>query len=114
MSSTAFASTSLQELVAPLGSAGGKMERIRLAARRLGWQYNRTKDVWYADPRVRMRPEEIRDIEQLTGIRYGRDEIREIDTFIAKADAIMASSGKGGRRPFLTALCAFMGIEDRA
>lgn len=113
MSSTTFASNTLQGFVAPPGSAGGKMERIRLASRRLGWSFSRTKDVWYADERVRLRPEELRDIEKLTGITYGREEVREIDALIARADAIMGNEGKGPARPFLAALRALVGLENR-
>lgn len=51
MSSVEFVSDALRRRVAP-PSVGAVKARIRHAARELGWTYSRTKDAWYADPRI--------------------------------------------------------------
>lgn len=113
MSEVAWASDILQNVVAPPGSAGGKMERIREAAHRLRWSFSRTKDVWYADDRVAIKPREMRRIEEVSGVTYGRREIGEVDRLIARADAILADGSARLDRPFIAALRAFVGAADR-
>ena len=59
MSSVEFSSTALKRYVAPKGAGQNVKDRIRVAARKLGWSFSRTKDVWYADP-FRLIPEGLR------------------------------------------------------
>ncbi len=114
MSEVAWASDILQNVVAPPSSAAGKMERIREASRKLRWSFSRTKDVWYADGRVAIKPREMRRIEEVSGVTYGRQEIGEVDQLIARADAILAHGGARLDRPLIAALRAFVGAADRA
>ena len=106
MSSVEFVQSALHERVAPR-ELGGSKERIRHAARRLGWTYSRTKDAWYADPRISVRADEVRDIEEMTGLHYGRKELREIDAYIARADALLDGPEADFYRPFVDAFRAF-------
>ncbi|NLS03591.1 hypothetical protein HGP14_09495 [Rhizobium sp. P32RR-XVIII] len=128
MSSVDFASTALKKHVAPKGSGENVKDRIRIAARRLGWSFTRTKDVWYADPRVSISAEELRVIEEKAGITYARAELREVDEliaraneFIARADALLARPDAdrfrplvNGCKPLVDGIRAFIGAMDRA
>ena len=92
MSDLTWASDTLRNRVAPVGSAQQVKARIRTAARALGWEYERAKSIWYADERVAMRPRELRDIERYTGLQYGRQELSELDTLIGRADALLVGN----------------------
>lgn len=127
MSSVDFASCALRQHIAPKGSAENVKDRIRLAARRLGWSFSRTKDVWYADPRVSLDVDEMRVIEEKARVKYGRAEVREFDEFIASADEIIARADAllarpdahlygaliNGCRPLVDGLRAFISSIDR-
>jgi hypothetical protein len=92
MSDLTWASDTLRNHVAPVGSAQQVKARIRSAARALGWEYERAKSIWYADERVAVRPRELRDIERYTGLQYGRQELTELDTLIGRADALLVGN----------------------
>lgn len=113
MSSVDFASTALKRYVAPSGEGRNVKDRIRLAARRLNWSFTRTKDVWYADPRVSISAEELRVIEEAAGIKYGRIELRTIDELIAKADALLDGPEADFYRPLVDGFRAFIGALAR-
>ena len=112
MSSVDFAQHALRDYVAPPGIGSAK-ERIRHAARKLGWTHNRTRDVWYADPRISIHCDEMRAIEEVAGLRYGRQELKEIDAYIARAEALLHGSDEDHYRPFIAAMRAFFGALDR-
>lgn len=113
MSSVEFVPYALRERVAP-PSVGTAKARIRHASRRLGWSYTRTKDAWYADRRIAVKADELRTIEQTTGLRYGRQELHEIDAYIAKAEALLEGSDEDFHRPFIAAVRAFFGALHRS
>lgn len=92
MSEIAWASDTLRNYVAPSGSADSVKGRIRNAARALGWDYGRARSIWYADERVAVRPRELRQIEDWTGLRYGRQELNELDFLIGRADALLVGN----------------------
>lgn len=103
MSSVEFVQYALRERVAP-PSLGPVKARLRHASRQLGWSANRTKDAWYADPRISISADEIRDIEDRTGLRYGREEIRTAEQLIARADALLESQDSDFYGAFVSAL----------
>jgi hypothetical protein len=119
MSTVEFASSVLRSQIAPAGSAESVKGRIRLAARRLGWSHTRTKDVWYGDPRLSIRAEEMRAIEEHSGVKYGREEIRTVEQLIASADALLGRADADFHGPSIAAMRAFFralagsGIEGR-
>jgi len=113
MSSVEFVSFALRDRVAP-PSIGMVSARIRHAARRMGWSYSRTKDAWYADPRVSISADELRAIEDQTGLRYGREELRTVEQLIGQAEALLAGTDEDFHRPFLAALRAVARLADRA
>lgn len=107
-----FAQDALRGYVAP-ASIGSVKERLRTAARRLGWSYHRTKSVWYGDERVRISGAELVQIEEATGLRYGRQELEDIDALIARAETLMEGADPDFHRPFVAALRAFFGAAHR-
>lgn len=101
MSSVEFTQFALRERVAPR-SVGSVKARIGHASRRLGWGFSRTKDCWYADPRISISADEIKKIEQATGLEYGREELRTNEELIARCEAMVGDADF--LSAFLTAL----------
>ena len=112
MSEVAWASEALQQRIAPKGSAQFVETRIQKAARALGWTFSRTRSVWYADERTSIKPREMRRIEQVAGITYGREEVRDISALIRSADALTMGTDPDFASAFATALRAFFGALD--
>ena len=111
MSEIAWASDQLRARVAPRGSV---KERIRAAARILEWKFSRTKAVWYADERVALKAKELRRIEEVTGIAYGRKELRSVEALIARAETLAAAEAdESVYSAFAAAFRAFVGALDR-
>jgi hypothetical protein len=113
MSSVEFVQLALRERVAP-PSLGSVKARVRHASRRLGWSPSRTKDCWYADPRISISADEIKKIEQETGLRYGRQELRTNDDLIARAEALMAGHESDFYSAFIAALRSLARPGDSA
>ena len=114
MSELAFASEQLRLNIAPASVSSHIGERVRAAAITLRWSQSRTKDIWYADPRVSIKPRELRQIEEMTGVRYGREELADVDALISRADALLVDRNPRGGSPVLAALRALVGAVDRA
>jgi hypothetical protein len=115
MSDLTWASDALRNHVAPVGSAQLVKDRIRRAARALGWEYERAKSVWYSDERVALRPGELRQIEEYTGLRYGRHELSELEALIGRADAyLVGNQDKDFYRSFAVGLRALASLVDRS
>jgi len=103
MSSVEFVQYALRERVAP-PSLGSIKARIRYASRTLGWTANRTKDAWYADPRISISADELREIEKRTGLRYAQEELRTNDDIISRAEALMVGHEADFYSAFIAAL----------
>jgi hypothetical protein len=113
MSSVEFVSYALRERVAP-PSLGSVKARLRYASRALGWTASRTKDAWYADPRISISADELRAVENKTGLHYGREELRTNDDLIARAEALMAGHEADFYSAFLAALRSVAGAAHRS
>jgi hypothetical protein len=119
MSSVEFAQYAFQSRVAP-PSLGSVKNRLRHAVSVMSkherkmerdkrhWTANRVKDCWYADERISPNADEIRDLEDITGLRYGREQIREIDDLIRQADALLDSADPDFHSPFVAAMRSFV------
>jgi hypothetical protein len=113
MSIAEFTQCAMQERIAP-PALGSVKARIRHTSRRLGWSYSRTRDAWYADPRMSLKAAEIKTIEHVTGLEYGRAELRSNDDLIARAEALMAGNEADFYSAFLAALRALARPHNRA
>lgn len=113
MSSVEFVQYALRERVAP-PSVGSVKARLRHATRALGWTDSRIKDAWYADPRISISADELRAVEEKSGLHYGRKELAEIDAYINRASALLEGSDEDFHRPFLVAMRAFFGAVARS
>jgi hypothetical protein len=111
VSELAFASNAMRQRIAP-PAIGSVKHRINRAAAALRWSASRTRDVWYADPRVSIKPRELRKIEEIAGVVYGRKELAEIDALISRAESLLAGSDPAFHRPFIAALRALAGRPD--
>lgn len=114
MSELTWAAERLQADVAPIGSAQFVETRIRLAATVLKWSFSRARTIWYADERASIKPRELRRITEITGVEYGRQELRSINALIARADTLSAAEAdEGVYSAFAAAFRAFIGALDR-
>lgn len=113
MSSVEFVQYALRDKVAP-PAIGSVKARQRHTQRRLGWSESRIKDAWYADPRIAIKADEIRLIEETTGLRYGKQELQTIDAYISRASALLEGQDADFHRPFVAAMRAFFGALDRS
>jgi hypothetical protein len=112
MSAVEFCQYALKERIAP-ATVGSIKERITRAARRTGWSFNRTRDVWYADPRVSIKAEQLVQIEALSGLEYARREVRTNDDIIARAEALLDGPDADFFGPWVAAIRAAVGLRDR-
>ena len=103
MSSVEFCQTVARERIAP-PSLGSAKVRIAYYARKLKLTQTRARDIWYANPRVSIKADELRTHEDYAGIRYGREEARELDDEIAKATALLVELQKNSPRSLAHAL----------
>ncbi|MDK1386344.1 hypothetical protein QN224_13090 [Sinorhizobium sp. 8-89] len=108
-----FVQKCLREIISPPGRAANVESRIRLAAHDLGWSFTRTKDAWYADPRVSIDSEEMRVVEEKAGVRYGADELQAVEELIRRADALLKRPDADRFRPFVAAFRVLAGTLDR-
>lgn len=113
MSTVEFCQRALREEIAP-PSIGAKLERIRHASRVLGWSYTRTKDAWYADPRISIKPHELFRVEAVSGLSYAREEMRTNDAAIERATTLLGGEDAHLIRTVVTAVFAALGLSHRA
>jgi hypothetical protein len=70
--------------------------RINRASRRLGWSFNRARDVWNKDPRISIRGHEIealRTAARGNENKAAADELNELRERIARLEALLARTG---------------------
>jgi hypothetical protein len=113
MSTVEFCQRALREEIAP-PSIGAKLERIRHASRQLGWSYSRTKDAWYADPRISIKPEELFRVEAVSGLTYSaRQEMRTNEQAIERATALLGGNDTHLLRTVVAAVFQAVGLSHR-
>lgn len=113
MSAADFAQTALRDYLAP-PSVGSVKARINYAARKLNWSVSRTRDVWYRDPRISLSADEIRQIEERTGLHYAQIALEEVDTLIDRADTLLFGTDPDFHSAFAIGLRAFLGALARS
>ncbi len=102
-----FAQDALRNHIAP-PSIGSVKARLRHASRRMKWKQSRVRDAWYADSsRISISGEELSQIEETTGLRYARKELRTNDELIAKAASLLEGVDPDFHGPFVAGLVAF-------
>jgi hypothetical protein len=77
----------MQIMLRLAGGQGSVKERIRRASRLTGLPWGRAKNLWYADPRALVRPEELQKARSaaLEAIRY---EHRRASELLAQMEAL--------------------------
>lgn len=113
MSTVEFCQRALKDEIAPR-NIGDVQTRIREAARALGWSYTRTKDAWYADPRISIKPHELFRVEAVSGLSYAREEMRTNDAAIERATALLGGEDAHLIRAMATALFKALGLSHSA
>ena len=113
MSAVDFCQYALRERIAPR-TMGSVKTRILHAARKTGWGYSRTRDVWYADRRVSIDADQLIHIEAISGLEYARREVRTNDQIIARADALLDGPDADFFGPWVAAIRAAMGLRNRS
>lgn len=110
MSTVEFCQRALKAEISPPG-IGSVQARIRHAANELRWSYTRTKDTWYADPRISISPEELFRVEAVSGLKFAREEMRENDKAIERATALLGGENAHLIRAVVTAVVAALGLS---
>lgn len=105
-----FCQFALKEHIAPR-HVGSVKERITKAARDLGWSISRTKDTWYAEPRMRLDPKELFRVEAVSGLQFAREEMRKHDEAIERATAILGGENTHLIRAVVTAVVSALGLS---
>ncbi|MDX0009179.1 hypothetical protein GOB40_21100 [Sinorhizobium meliloti] len=114
MSVAVFCQGALQTEIAPR-ALGNVQTRIGIAARELRWSYTRTKDVWYADPKISIRGDELSRVEAVSGLVYqARQEMRKNDDAIERATALLGGEDAHLVRSIVAAVRSALGIRNRA
>ncbi|MDX0182561.1 hypothetical protein GOC16_17150 [Sinorhizobium meliloti] len=108
-----FCQFALRERIAP-PAIGSVKQRIVYAARKTGWSQSRTRDIWYADPRVSIKADQLIQIEALSGLAYARQEVRKNDDAIARATVLLGGEDAHLVRSIIAAVRSALGIRHRA
>lgn len=106
MSTVELASEIIKSRIAPVGICQSVAERIRHASRKLGWSYSRTRDVWYANART-VHYHEMKRAEEVAGLANGKQELKEIDTLIERAENLLSTNDPHLRRAVFAGMRAF-------
>ena len=108
-----FCQGALRDEIAP-PSIGSVKKRIGKAAIKLGWSFTRTRDVWYADPKISIRGDELSRVEAVSGLLYqARQEVRKNDDAIARATALLGSQDAHLLGEIVAALLQMVGLQNR-
>jgi hypothetical protein len=104
LSDVAEASELVRE-VAPVQGATIR-ERILFAARKLGWRYSRTRDVWYEQARRIDAGEmdQLRRTMDARKLQEATNEYRDLRARIARIEAALLASDEDFHRPQIDAL----------
>lgn len=113
MSAATFAQHALRERIAP-PSIGSVKQRIVVAARKTGWSQSRIRDLWYADPRVSIKAEQLIKIEALSGLEFARQEVRTHDAAIQRATDLLGGEDSHLVRAVVAAVLQAIGLPYRA
>lgn len=110
-SSAEFAQNALQNHIAPrsMGPIKQRLRHARYVLAKRKWTANRVRDLWYRDERASdPKADEILDIEELTGLKYARQELKQVDDLILRADArLLGSNDPDFDSAFVAAIRAF-------
>jgi hypothetical protein len=75
----------MQVMLRLAGGRGSVKERIRRASQLTGLPWSRTKDIWYCDPRVLVRAEELKQARQ-AALEAVRHEHRRASELLAQLE----------------------------
>lgn len=112
MSGVHQASEIIQTKIAPVGLCQSVAERIRHAARKLGWSYSRTKEIWYRNARS-IQYEEMLKAKEVAGLTDAKIELTKVDELIANADRLIDRKDPAVRRAIRAGFRAFLGALHR-
>lgn len=102
------ASTLLREVAGNRRADESKKAVLRRVGREVkDWTASRIKDVWYRDPRVRIRANEVEYLRSLVSQRQGKkadvDELASLRTRIARLERLLEAPDPALGRPVLPA-----------
>lgn len=114
MSIAVFCQEAMRREISP-PAIGSVQQRIAYCARQLGWTYTRTKDAWYADPRISIKPEELFRVEAVSGLIYQtKQEMRKNDDAIERATALLGGEDADLVSAIVAAVRSALGLRNRA
>jgi hypothetical protein len=106
----------LIRLFAPPAEHQNVKSRIATATRRLGWEANRVRDIWYSDQRIRVRASELEQLrakERKNEEKAARHEFAELRDRIARLEALLVSTDPDMHSAHIDALHPMARLENR-
>lgn len=99
MSALVEASSLVRSLAEPCPAGDSVKAAIRRSARKLhGWRVSRVKDLWYADPRVSVRGDELNELRAADRAKKreqeAKDGYRQMLSRIARLEQMLCVSGQ--------------------
>ena len=83
------------------GAPGSVGDRIERAARKLPLSINRVKDIWYADPRIKVSADELLALRKAARVADDRRSLKErraLQARIRELEALVAKLSRAGGR----------------
>lgn len=119
VSSIVEASFLVRRIALPAQIGDTIKRQIDRASRRIPfWSASRVKDVWYADPRIRIGADELADLRDIArdeaAAREARNEFRQLQDRIARIEAALGVSDPEFHSDAIDALRQSSGGEDRS
>jgi hypothetical protein len=107
MSGVELASEIIQKRIAPVGLRQSVADRIRHAARKLGWSYSRTKEIWYRNART-IQFHEMQKAKEVAGVPLEKhEELEDVDDLVERAETLLRSNNPRVRRALFAAMRTF-------
>lgn len=108
MCTTKYAQFAMQTLIAP--DQGGRSVKTRLREVRMKfplWKESRVKNAWYADPDMSLKPDEVYEIEKVSGLEY-KQFLQQENEAISQADNVLYPSNPDVQRAIVIGVGAFL------
>lgn len=108
MSTTDYAQFAFQTLIAPDRGGRSVKSRMRIVQNRFpDWKSSRIKCTWYADPDMSLKPDEVIQIEKVSGLGY-KQFLQQENEEISKADNVLYPSDPDVQRAIFIGIGAFL------
>lgn len=107
MSYAQFVRFAMQKHIAPPSAGPNVKTRKYLVQQALKWKPSRIDDAWIANPKMRFKPEEIDQIEKVTGLAY-KDFLKLEHEALSEEDNLLDAATPDLQRAVYIGISAFL------